>query len=143
MRKLTSSLAVKVVAAGAAVLVVAGGVGLAFWSTSAPSRAVRDYQTRRHALDASVAAARQQGYTPADLAPVTSRMIRLDGTGEPWWLPGRPGYFEGQAQLAGQLQVQLGALERQLTDEARTDGGKQADAAQGSLAQAPQANASD
>ena len=143
MRKLTSSLAVKVIAAGAAVLVVAGGVGLAFWSTSATSRAVRDYQTRRHALDAGVAAARQQGYTPADLAPVTSRMIRLDGAGEPWWLPGRPGYFEAQAQLAGQLQVQLGALERQLTDEARTDGSKQADAARASIAQAQQANASD
>jgi hypothetical protein len=143
MRRLTNPLAVKVLAAGAAVLLAAGGAGIVLWSTAATSQAARSYQARRGALDASLATARQQGYTATDLAPVTSRMRGLESTSEPWWLPGRPAYFEGQARLAADLQGRLGTLERQLQDQARTDASKQADAAKASVAQAQQANAAD
>lgn len=138
-----SSLAVKVVAGGTAALVVLGGVGLALWGNSASSRAALAYQAKRRALDSSVSSAAQQGYTSRDLAPVTSRERQLDTGSEPWWLPGRPGYFEHLSQQTGQLQGQLTALERQLVDQARGDVSNQSDAAKAAIAQAQQANAPD
>jgi len=140
---MTGSLAVKLAAAGAAALVVAGGAGIALWANSASSRAALAYQTKRRALDASIAAASQQGYSAADLAPITVQVSRLDSSKEPWWLPGRPSYFQAQATQAGTLQVQLGALERRLTDQAQTDGARQVQDAKASITQAQQANAAD
>jgi hypothetical protein len=140
---ITSSAAVKVAAIVAAVLIVLGGVGLAVWSNSATSRAMLAYQTKRKALDASIAAATQHGYTASDLAPITSQVSRLDGNQEPWWLPGRPGYFQGLSTRAGALQRQLSTLEQRVEDQARGDVGKQAEAAKTAIAQAQQANAAD
>jgi lipoprotein-anchoring transpeptidase ErfK/SrfK len=143
MGRLMSSLAVKVIAVGAAALVVLGGVGIAVWSNSTTSRSALAYQAKRRALDAAVSSASQQGYTSRDLAPVTSQERQLDAGAEPWWLPGRPGYFEHLSQQTGQLQVQLTALERQLVDQARADTTKQSDAAKTAIGQAQQANAPD
>jgi lipoprotein-anchoring transpeptidase ErfK/SrfK len=143
MRSMTGSLAVKVAAGVVAVLVVAGGVGVALWANSATSRAALAYQAERKALDASLAAAAQQGYSAADLAPVTSQLNKLDSATEPWWLPGRPGYFQAQATMAAALQRQLGVLEQHLTDQAQSDGVQQADVARTAIAQARQANAAD
>src|SRR5947209_8261834 len=104
---ITSSTAVKVAAITAAVLIVLGGVGVAVWSNSATSQAMLTYQAKRRALDASIAAAGQHGYTAADLAPITSQVRQLDRSQQPWWLPGRPGYFQGQSTRAGAVQQQL------------------------------------
>jgi hypothetical protein len=140
---MTSSPAVKVVAALAAMSVVAGGVGIALWANSATGQAALAYQAKRRALDASLRTAAQQGYTGSDLAPITSQVGTLDPAGEPWWLPGRPGYFDGLAARAADLQAQLRALEQRLMDQARGDAGKQADAARAAIAQDQQAGASD
>jgi len=143
MRSMTGSLAVKAVAAGAAVLVVAGGVGVALWSNSASSRAALAYQAKRRALDASIVAAGQQGYSAVDLAPVTAQLRTLDGAKEPWWLPGRPAYFQAQTTQVSSLQVELGALEQRLRDQAQSDGARQVGDARTSIALAQQANAAD
>jgi lipoprotein-anchoring transpeptidase ErfK/SrfK len=143
MGRLMNPLAVKVVAAVAGVLVLAGAVGIALWSNSVSSRAAATYHAKRQALDASLKSATQQGYTSADLAPVTSQERQLDVAQEPWWLPGRPGYFEGLSARTGRLQSQLTTLERQLIDQARGDTSKQSEAARAAIAQAQQANAAD
>src|SRR2546423_1000946 len=140
---ITSSIGVKVAAITAAVLIVLGGVGGALWGNAPTSPALLSYQAKRRAPDARIAAARQHGYTPSDLAPVTAQVRRLDSAHEPWWLLGRPGYFQGQSTRAGVLQHQLSTLEQSLEDQARSDVGKQADAAKAALAQAQQANAAD
>jgi len=132
-----------VIAVAAAALVVLGGAGVALWSNSAASGAALSYQAKRRALDTSLAAARQQGYTGSDLAPITTQERRLDAGAAPWWLPGRPGYFEGLSTRTGGLQSQLTALERQLVDQARGDVSKQSDSAKTAIAQAQQANAPD
>jgi lipoprotein-anchoring transpeptidase ErfK/SrfK len=138
-----SSLTLRIVAALAAVVVVVGGVGLAYWSNSTAGQSASAYQAKRQALDASLRTASQQGYTTADLAPVTSRVNALGTTTEPWWLFGRTGYFDGLATRTGQLQVQLDTLKQHLMDQARGDASKQADAAKTTIAQAQQANAPD
>jgi hypothetical protein len=127
----------------AALVVVAGGAAVAWWSSAATGHASLAYQAKRTALDARITAARQQGFTAKDLAPVTSRVSRLDGAREPWWLPGRPAYFESQNRLAGELQSHLDLLVRELSERARGDAGRQADAARAAIAQAQQANAAD
>jgi len=143
MRTLTNSLTARVIAAVVAAVVVAGGVGLVLWSNSTTSRAEADYRAKRRALDAGIAAARQQGFTSTDLAPITSAEADLTRADEPWWLTGRPGYYDGLADRASRLQGQLGQLERRLLDQARADTGKKVDAGQASIAQARQAGAPD
>lgn len=138
-----NSLAVKLVAAAVAVLVVLGGVGIVLWSNSAASRAALAYQAKRRALDTRLASAAQQGYTSSDLAPVARQEQALDGALEPWWLPGRPRYFEGLSAWTDRLQAQLTALERQLVDQTRGDVTRQSDAARTAMAQAQQARAPD
>ena len=143
MRKLTASPVARVVAIGTAALLVVGGAGLALWTGSATTRAAADYQARRGALGAGLAAAVRAGYTASDLAPVTSRVARLDAAREPWWPPGRPGYYASQAAQAAALSSQLGALERQLEQRARSDGSRAAATARTTLGQAQQAGADD
>src|SRR2546429_948410 len=133
----------KVVAAVAAVVVVAGGAGFALWSGSTSGHAADGYRAERRALDASLVGARQQGYTAGDLAPITAQESALDGAQAPWWLPGRPGYYEGLTTRTSQLRRQLAALEQQLVEQARTDTTHKSDAAKASIAQAQQANAPD
>jgi hypothetical protein len=148
-RFMTSSMAVKAGALAAAVLVVLvvlvvlGGAGVVYWSNTAASRAAVAYEARRQALDANLRAASQQGYTSSDLAPVRARVSSLDTGAEPWWIPGRPGYFEGLTARATELQDQLTTLERHLLDQARTNAAGQADAAKTAIGQAQQANAPD
>jgi lipoprotein-anchoring transpeptidase ErfK/SrfK len=143
MGRLMNSLTARVVASVVAVALVASGVGLVAWTNSTAGHAAIVYQAKRHALDASLARAGQQGYTRADLAPITSQESALDRAQEPWWLPGRPGYYEGLTNQVGRLQGQLSTLEAQILDETRADIGKKSDAARASIAQAQQANAPD
>jgi hypothetical protein len=134
---------VKVAAIAVAGLLLAAATGVGLWSVSATSRAVLAYQAERRGLDAAIAAAVQQGYSAADLAPITSRAGRLDAGAEPWWLPGRPGYFDGLATRAVTIRRDLVTLERQLVEQARSDGSRQSDAARAAVDQARQANAAD
>jgi len=144
MRTLNISLTARVVAAVAAVAVVAGGIGLVLWSNATTSRAKDDYLVKRHALDASLAAAQRDGYTSDDLAPITSAeddLGRADATS--WLTGGGPGRYSDLANRAVRLRAQLEQLRRQLVDQARTDAARKVDAARASIAQAQQASAPD
>lgn len=143
MGSLMSVLNGRVIAAAVAVLVLAGGVGLALWSNSVASRAAVTYRNHQQALDASLAAARQQGFTDADLAPITSRANAIEKAQEPWWLPGRTGYYDDLTGKIKVLQSQLVTLEQRLVDDARADLTRQAQAARASVTQAQQVNAAD
>src|SRR5258708_9545288 len=134
---------VRTLALAVAAVVVLGGTGVVLWSRSSAGAASSGYQEKRQALATQLAAASQQGYTASDLAPVTSQVGRLDSSSEPWWLPGRAGYFQAQAAQAGALQGQLTAMEQGLKDQARADAGRQTDAIKAAIAQAQQANADD
>jgi len=143
MGTLMKPLTVKVIAALAGVLLVAGVVGTAVWTNSMENQAAHAYQAKRARLDASLATAGQQGFTAADLAPVTSQERTLDSGVKPWFILDQAGYYDGLSSRVGQLQSQLTTLEQQLVDKARSDVTKHSDAARASIAQAQQANAAD
>jgi lipoprotein-anchoring transpeptidase ErfK/SrfK len=143
MGTLMNSLALKLVAAVAALVLVAGGVGLAVWSNSAANQAAITYKAKRDKLDASLRTAGQQGYTAADLVPITSQESTLEASQKPWFVLGQAPYYDSLATRTTALQSQLTTLEQHVVDQARTDVTRQSDAAKASIAQAQQANASD
>jgi L,D-transpeptidase catalytic domain len=143
MGTLMNSLALKVIAAVAAAALVAGGVGVAIWANTAANQAALAYKSQRGKLDANLRAASQQGYTTADLAPITSQESTLEAAQKPWFAPGQVPYYDSLTSRTNRLIVQLGALEQQDLAQARTDVTKQSDATRASIAQAQQANAAD
>lgn len=143
MGTLMSSLTARVVAAVVAAVVVVGAVGAVMWSTSSASHAATTYHAKRQALDASIAAAGQQGYTNQDLAPITDQARTLDVSQTPWLVLGQPAYYDSLTTRTVRLQSQLDALKRRLLDQARGDVTKQGAAATAALAKAQQANAAD
>jgi lipoprotein-anchoring transpeptidase ErfK/SrfK len=134
---------VRVVAPIVLAAVVLAGIGLVLWDNASSAQASSTYQQRRHALDARLQAARQQGYTSQDLAPVTSGVSALDGTGEPWWIPSRPGYYQQKAVETSRLQAELDALQARLFGQAQTDAAKLLSDARSVIGQAQQAKAAD
>jgi lipoprotein-anchoring transpeptidase ErfK/SrfK len=143
MGTLMNSLALKVIAAAAALLLVAGGVGVVMWTNTVANQAALAYQAKRAKLDASLRTAGQQGYTATDLAPITSQEGTLEATQKPWFVLDQEPYYSNLSTRTGQLQSQLTTLEQQVLDQARGEVTKQTSAAQASIAQAQQANASD
>jgi hypothetical protein len=137
------SLALKVIAVAVAFVLVAGGVGLAVWANTAANQAANAYRAQRAKLDASLRTAGQQGYTAADLAPITSQESELETGQKPWFAPGQVPYYDGLTSRTGVLQKELTTLKDQLLNEARAGVTKQSDSARTSIAQAQQANASD
>jgi hypothetical protein len=143
MGTLMNSLTLKVVAAVAALVLVAGGVGVAVWSNSTANQSALAYKANRDKLDASLRTAGQQGYTAADLAPITSQESTLEASQKPWFVLGQAPYYDGLTTRTAELRSQLTSLEQRLLDQARAGVTRQSDAARASIAQAQQANASD
>jgi lipoprotein-anchoring transpeptidase ErfK/SrfK len=143
MGTLMNSLTLKVVAAVAALVLVAGGVGVAVWSNSTANQSALAYKAKRDKLDAGLRTAGQQGYTAADLAPITSQESTLEASQKPWFVLGQAPYYDNLTTRTGGLQSQLTTLEQHLLDQARAGVTRQSDAARASIAQAQQANASD
>src|SRR5262245_813998 len=133
----------KVVAPIVAGVVVVGAAGAVAWSNASTAGASATYRQHRQALDARLRTASQEGYTSQDLAPIMTQLRTLDGTREPWWIPVRPGFYEGEAAQAANLEVQLDALERQLLGLSQADASKQLGDAKTVIAQAKQNNAAD
>src|SRR5579884_1423080 len=92
-----------------AVAVVLAGSGLVAWSNAAAGQAASTYHHERQALNARLASDARLGYTNRDLAPITGRLRAMDATSPPWWIPGRPGYFDGLASQTAALQQRLDA----------------------------------
>jgi hypothetical protein len=125
----------------AAVLLAALGVGI--WSYTTTSRIAGQYNRERQALAAEIQTARHQGYTSQDLQPVTTRFDSLSNSQAPWFLPGRPGYYQSSLTETTYLQKRLSTLEQQELDQARNSSTQQLAAAQSETAQAQQAQAAD
>jgi hypothetical protein len=123
--------------------VVLSGVGAGIWSNNAASQASASYHQKRQVLFAQLATASKEGYTQADLKPVTSRYNSLSNSTAPWWIPSQAFYFQSQAKQTAQLQAQLQALEERILTTARADAGKQVDAAKAEATQAQQIGAAD
>ncbi len=124
-------------------VIVLSTVGVLLWSNSAAGGAASTYQQKRQALNAQLRAASQHGYTAQDLEPITSQLKDLDVEREPWWIPGRPGYFNHLTTRVIQLQGQLSTLERQLLQQAQAAAAGQVDSAKAEISQAQQSNAAD
>jgi lipoprotein-anchoring transpeptidase ErfK/SrfK len=133
----------KVIAAVTAGLLLMSGAGAVLWSDKVAGQAANTYHQKRQALNARLQAAAQQGYTSQDLEPIRTQVRALDRSEEPWWIPGRPGYFDHLAAQTTALQGELNSLLQQLFTQAQTDAGKQIDGARAQIAQAQQANAAD
>jgi hypothetical protein len=137
------SIAIKVVAAAVAILLVAGGVGVAIWANTAANQSAAAYRTQRQQLDVSLLKARQEGYTATDLAPIASQEARLETGQKPWFVLDQEPYYNSLTTRTRQLRSQLAILQRQVLDQAQADVTKQSNAARASIAQAQQANAAD
>src|SRR2546429_1272395 len=139
----TRTTILKIAAPAVAVALVLSSVGVLLWSNATTTQASNGYQQHRQALDASLRAASRQGYTSQDLAPVTSQLQALDSSQLPWWLPGRPAFYQHQAGETAQLQAQLDSLQRRLLSQAQSDATRQVSDAKTQIAQAQQASAAD
>ncbi len=126
-----------------AVAVVLAGSGLVAWSNAAAGQAASTYHHERQALNARLASDARLGYTNRDLAPITGRLRAMDATSPPWWIPGRPRYFDGLASQTAALQTRLRALERQILDRARSDAAREIDAARTEIGRDQQVGADD
>src|SRR5215469_13327220 len=134
---------VKVVAPIVGAIVVIGAFGAFAYASSSATQAATAYHQQRQALDASLRTATQQGYTSQDLAPVTSQIGPLDRGQAPWWVPGRPSYYQDLTARASDLRGQLAALERRLLQQAQAAAGKDITRARTTVDQDKQANAAD
>jgi hypothetical protein len=130
-------------AVAAVVVLLLAGVGLVAWSNAAAGRAASTYHRERQALDARLAADARVGYTDRDLAPITARLKAMDATSAPWWIPGRPGYFDGLASQTVALRSQLRTLERQVLDRARSDAAREIQAGRTGIGRDQQVGADD
>ncbi|HLH70897.1 MAG TPA: L,D-transpeptidase [Candidatus Dormibacteraeota bacterium] len=126
----------------AAAMVLAGG-GLVAWSDAAAGQAASAYHHQRQLLSARLQADARLGYTSRDLAPITGQLEAMDRSSPPWWIPGRPGYFDGLARQAAALQGRLRTLERQVLDRARSDAAREIAAGRSEVNQDQQIGAAD
>ena len=142
MKRMTARpMPARVVAAIVAVAVSAVSAGVVLWSNAATPQASAASQQRRQALASQLVIAEKGGYTSGDLSPITSQLKTLDGDREPWWIPGRPGFYDGRAAQVARLETQLKTLERQLYRKVQTNASEQVDAARAEIEQDRKSNA--
>jgi len=87
---------------------------------AAASRAAAAYHRQHLLLDGELRAAAARGYTISDLSPITTRLKAVDSAREPWWIPGRSGFYDHEAATVGQLRRDLRALEVKALSVAQT-----------------------
>jgi lipoprotein-anchoring transpeptidase ErfK/SrfK len=124
LRKLANPTRLAVVAAAVLIVVLVAGVVLGLLSNQGADGARRDYDSQRQRLRAAISEAGTQSYTSKDLAPVTSRLRRIESRKPPLVLIGLADFYQRQlaetTQLEGSLQ---GLLARVLDDATVTAGG--------------------
>jgi lipoprotein-anchoring transpeptidase ErfK/SrfK len=121
--------------------VVAVGAGVVFWANSAAGSAAASYETQYRKLTSAIAAARQQGFTPGELAPVVDQLASVSAKGQPWFVPGRPAYYTALASRSAQLQNELAALEQRILAQERSQAEKEISAANAEIGMDQQAGA--
>jgi len=87
---------------------------------AAASRAAVAYHHQHLLLDQELRMAAGQGYTITDLRPITTRLKAVDSAREPWWIPGRSGFYEHEAGAVGQLRRDLKTLKLKLFTDAQS-----------------------
>lgn len=107
------------VAVTALVMVGLGTLPVVAGNASA-SRAAIAYHRQHLVLDQALGSAAGQGYTAGDLSPITTRLKAVDSAGEPWWIPGRSGFYEHQTAAVIELTRDLKTLERKVFTNAQT-----------------------
>jgi lipoprotein-anchoring transpeptidase ErfK/SrfK len=100
--------------------VVVAGTVYVVQTNQATAQAQRDYQAQRQQLDKAVQAARGQGLTAEDLAPITSRQKQVERASPPMWIGGRPDFYHSQAAMLNQLRGSLQGRQTQLINDAKS-----------------------
>jgi len=129
--------------AAVALLGLVSGVLVVVLSNAAAARAAETYHRARLALDRDVKSAADQGYTPGDLQPVTTRLKAVDASRESWFIPGRSRFLDEQTDTVGQLRTQLKTLERRIFRSSQASGVQHLAAARAAIDQDGQLNAAD
>ena len=106
----------------AALAAVASGVLVVVVGNAAATRAAETYHHARLALDRDIKSAADQGYTPSDLQPISTRVRAVDSSRESWFIPARSGFFDQQTAAVAQLRTELKALERRIFRSVQTSG---------------------
>src|SRR5262249_20365331 len=81
---------------------------------AAASRAATAYHRQYLVLEEDLRSAAGQGYTARDLSPIPTRLKAGDSAQEPWWIPGRSGFYEHETADVSQLSRDLKTLEQKV-----------------------------
>ena len=73
-------------------------------------QAYASYQSQRSQFESAVAQAQAQGYTPADLRPVTDRLAQLEAQPEPVWVGSRAPFYRDQSTQIAALRTEVSGL---------------------------------
>lgn len=87
---------------------------------AAASRAATAYHRQHRVLERDLRSAAGQGYTVRDLSPITTRLKAVDSAQEPWWIPGRSGFYEHETADVSKLSRDLKTLEQKVFTSVQT-----------------------
>ena len=87
---------------------------------AAASRAATAYHRQHLILEDDLRSAAGRGYTARDLSPITTRLKAVDSAQEPWWIPGRSGFYEHETADVSQLSRDLKTLEQKVFTRVQT-----------------------
>ena len=92
------------------------------------------YQSQRSQFESAAAQAQAQGYTPADLRPVTDRLAQLEAQPEPVWVGSRAPFYRDQSTQIAALRTALKEREQSVMSDARDQSGQALTTAKTALA---------
>ena len=87
---------------------------------AAASRAATAYHRQHLILEDDLRSAAGRGYTARDLSPIITRLKAVDSAQEPWWIPGRSGFYEHETADVSQLSRDLKTLEQKVFTRVQT-----------------------
>jgi lipoprotein-anchoring transpeptidase ErfK/SrfK len=99
-------------------------------SQAASVQAYSGYQSSLGQIDQALKQAQTEGYTDADLQPITEKLAAISGHPEPFWVGDRATFYRDQVGALRDLRAALGDQEQLVATQART-GGQQSLAAAG------------
>ena len=88
-------------------------------SQAATVQAYSGYRSSLSQFDQTIKQAQAQGYTDADLQPITQKLAVISGHPEPVWIGDRAGFYQEQTLSLQQLRAALGDQEQIVTSAAR------------------------
>ena len=116
------------------VALIALGGSLLVAADRESNHARAQYEQNRDHLSTALKQAQAQGFTAADLQPISGVLTRMDRAKAPSWPPDRVRFYRSQASTADQLTRRLTVREGQLLESAQNDSKNQIQTDQDSLA---------